>query len=220
MKHTVKLQVNNLGKSFFYRWIFSGISAHWQTGDIVGITGRNGAGKSTLLKIIAGIFAPSQGTISVQLDGKELYPDRLHPHLGFVAPYLHLYTELTPWEHLRLAARLRGISFEPEAAEKWLEHFSIATVAHRPLATFSSGMLQRFRLVLALAHHPPLLCLDEPGATLDHQGSKQLQAAIQQCAPHSLILIASNDPADLVHCTHTLAIEQYHSGARIDPLSA
>ncbi len=219
MHEAAKLTVtlDNVGKAFFYRWVFAHLSAEWSTGTIVGISGKNGAGKSTLLRLITGIFAPTEGKISIRYGDRELYPDRLHPHLGFVAPYLQLYTELTPMEHLALVAKLRGLPISKAAALHWLEHFDIAGVATVPLSTFSSGMLQRFRLALAMVHRPPLLCLDEPSSNLDHRGKQQLRTAIEHFLPHSLILIASNDPADLALCSQTLVMERYHTVAPVSP---
>ena len=80
---------------------------------VFAITGPNGSGKSTLVKIIAGLISPTKGKITHKNSDKEIIPEKLHDHIGFVAPYLVLYEEFSAWENLEIFAKIRGIELQP-----------------------------------------------------------------------------------------------------------
>ncbi len=95
-----EIQVTGLSKDYDLRPVLSNISFQLQTGNVLGITGQNGSGKSTLMKILANVLERSSGTVQWHKHATSLTDEELPPHLGFVAPYLQLYTfEFAPDEH-------------------------------------------------------------------------------------------------------------------------
>ena len=102
----MKLVVNNIGKIFREKKIFSGISFHLETGKSAAIIGPNGSGKTTLVKIICGLIRPSSGTVEYSIDGKTIETQAFYKHIGLVGPYLELYEQIF---HFHLLASLRCV---------------------------------------------------------------------------------------------------------------
>jgi heme exporter protein A len=204
---TTTLVAENISKRFGLRTIFARLNFVLQTGDILAITGRNGSGKSTLLKILANVTELTEGTLSHQIDGRNIKQEELPRHLGFVSPYLQLYTEFTAWEQLELVQKLRGLTLDEEYGQELFEWFNIADRRHDVLRTFSSGMLQRVKYICALIHRPTFLLLDEPRTNLDRSGIDAVYQIIEEGSASRLTIIATNDPEDLEHCNATLSVD-------------
>ncbi len=117
------LQALSLTKSFGRRLIFDEINFSWERNGIFGISGPNGSGKSTLVKIIADLLSPTKGKITHLNSDKEIIPEELHNHIGFVSPYLVLYEEFSAWENLQIFARIRGIKLDKDMVSNYLEAF-------------------------------------------------------------------------------------------------
>lgn len=132
-------------------------------GGIVGLLGPNGAGKSTLMKLVAGLHAPSRG--SVWVFGAPPWTSRdARRHIGYCPEHESTYDELTAFELVTLLAELAGVPRRQakERAEAVLTDVGLTEAMHRRLGGFSKGMRQRAKLAQALAHDPELLLLDEP----------------------------------------------------------
>ena len=134
------------------------------------LVGRNGAGKSTTLRVLAGVLPPSSGTVRVA--GVDVVDDPVAArHVSGYCPDVGgLVPRATPWEHLQLAARLRGVAGWEAQARDLLERFDLAAAAHRVTAGFSHGMGRRLSVVLAAFHRPAVLLLDEPFDGVDPLG--------------------------------------------------
>ena len=200
------IQVGGLNKYYDLRPVLSNISFQLQTGNVLGITGQNGSGKSTLVKILANVLERCSGTVQWHKQTISLTDEQLPPHIGFVAPYLQLYTEFTPDEHLTILSQIRGVPHDAEYASNLLDRFGLSKRIHDPLSSFSSGMLQRAKYVLALAHHPAFLFLDEPMTNLDESGAAIIREIVEQEKTKRITVIATNDPDDLSLCSHRLAL--------------
>ena len=120
-----RLRAERLTKRFGLRTIFSGVELDLEAGDILAITGSNGSGKSTLMKLLANVALKSDGSIGWTIDGQAIPDDSLGAHLGFVAPYLNLYTEFSAWEHVEMMQRMRGLRFDEPAALALFERFGL-----------------------------------------------------------------------------------------------
>jgi ABC-2 type transport system ATP-binding protein len=156
------------------------------------VVGPNGAGKSTLLRLIAGIDAPSQGTITI--DGHDLWRDEraARSRIAFVPEY----PELTPYarvvDALQLVAVLRGV---PETlVVDALMRVGLLEVGARTIREMSMGQRRRMMLATALIGTPPIVILDEPLETLDAEMRAFLPGWVSELksADHT-ILIATHD---------------------------
>jgi ABC-2 type transport system ATP-binding protein len=136
----------------------------------VALVGRNGAGKSTVMRVLAGVLPPSSGTVQVVGVDAARDPAGVRAAVGYCPDVGGLIPRATPWEHLQLAARLRGVHDWRIRAEDLLERFDLTGAADRITAGFSHGMSRRLSVVLAAFHEPRLLLLDEPFDGVDPLG--------------------------------------------------
>lgn len=198
------VEANKLNKTFGRRLIFNDINFRYDERGVFGIAGPNGSGKSTLVKIIAGVISPTKGKIIHKNSDDEVIPEKLHNYIGFVSPYLVLYEEFTAWENLEIFSNIRGISFDKEYAEELLNRFLLYNRRNDLVKTYSSGMKQRMKFIFALIHQPGLLIFDEPTSNLDNEGKNSVYEIIEDKSKESIIIIASNDKADLDLCPKIL----------------
>lgn len=99
------------------------------------------------------------------------------PDVGGLVP------RATPWEHLQLAARLRGLQGWEARGRDQLERFGLGDVAHRVTSGFSHGMGRRLSVLLAAFHEPAVLLLDEPFDGVDPLGVEATLEAIADARP-------------------------------------
>ena len=139
-------------------------------GASVALVGRNGAGKSTTMRVLAGVLPASSGTVRV--GGVDASRDAagVRALVGYCPDVGGLIPRATPWEHLQLAARLRGMDDWQDRATDLLERFDLTAAADRVTSGFSHGMGRRLSVLLAAFHRPRLLLLDEPFDGVDPLG--------------------------------------------------
>lgn len=207
MARRVELEVSGVTKKFGLRTIFSKIGFTIGAGDRLGVTGRNGSGKSTLMKLLAGVAERTAGEIAYRVDGAPVAEGAQIGHLGYVSPYLQLYTEFSAWEHVTLLQRMRGAPLDEAMALELFERFGLTRRRHEELRTYSSGMLQRVKYICALVHSPAFLILDEPMTNFDDDAIRTVRELVIERSPDSVILLATNDADDLSLATHRLSVE-------------
>lgn len=190
----ISLNVTNLTKRFGRKPVFEPVTFTASSGEVVILAGANGSGKSTLIKLLAGVLSSSTGKCEWSEDGKVIEYEVLQQRIGFVAPYLELYNELTAAEHIEFVAQLKSKVVSREESVALLTSFglndAIASSA-RYVGKYSSGMQQRVRFAMAFACSPDVLFLDEPSSNLDDAGTTILFEKIK--AFKGIVFIATND---------------------------
>jgi ABC-2 type transport system ATP-binding protein len=133
---------------------------------VTALLGPNGAGKSTMMRMLCGLTAPSQGTVSVlgQDPRAELSLTR---RIGIVPQQEGIFEALTAFEFVRLAAVLHGLDEPDHAAVRALGVVELDHHDRRRLPTYSKGMRQRVKVAQAIVHDPQVIVLDEPLTGLD-----------------------------------------------------
>ena len=199
------LNAQNITKSYSRKKvIISNIDLKIENSAIAGIVGPNGSGKTTFLKILCGILKPSQGIIELTIDEKVVKKENFFLHFGYVAPYINLYDEFTPLEHLKLFARISGMDYNKNRVTELLDLFNLSKKRNDQIRTFSSGMKQRMKYILALQRKNEILLLDEPMTNLDSEGIAGVHQLIdEQVNAGGAVVIATNDERDKLLC-HTV----------------
>jgi heme exporter protein A len=168
--------------------VLAGVAGEAGPGETLLVRGRNGSGKSTLLRCLAGLLAPDAGEIRYREDGAELGAADRRLRIGYVAPDLAFYDELSVAENLEFFSRLRRLP--AHRAEQLTRRLGLPP--ERAAGALSSGMRQRLRWIWALLHRPRLLLLDEPFQNLDSEGEEALRMLFaDHLAEGGLAVVAS-----------------------------
>jgi ABC-2 type transport system ATP-binding protein len=152
------------------------------TSGTVGLLGPNGAGKSTLLKTLLGFLAPSRGKAVVLGHSTTDSPLAIRLRVGYF-PERHVFIpDLNAVDSVSLAGELGGLPrrMALERAHEVLRFVGLDEARYRPTEGYSTGMLQRTKLAMALVHDPELVFLDEPTSGLDPNGRRQMLELVQQ----------------------------------------
>ena len=170
-------------------------------GRVVAITGPSGSGKSTLLGLLAGLDAPSSG--SVILDGVDitaLDEDSLArlrgTRIGFVFQFFHLLPSLTALENVLVPMEIAGVPQAAARAKSLLDEVGLQDRGHHYPSQLSGGEQQRVAIALALANNPPILLADEPTGNLDSATGHsviELLLAVNRTRKTTLVLV-THDP--------------------------
>ena len=198
----MRLQALDVSMRYGFRAVLRGVSLEARPGDPIAVVGPNGSGKSTLVRILAGVLTPTGGTVTLTLDRQPVQSEDIAHRVGLVTPDLRLYPQLSARETLDFLARVRGIS--RDGVVPTLARVGLAERADDRVQTFSTGMRQRLRIATALLHDPPVLLLDEPGATLD-EGGRQLVASLVADDSRAVVL-ATNDPDEIALCSREVSV--------------
>ena len=202
--------LEGLQKKFGKQHILQGVSYTFQTGSKTVILGSNGSGKSTLIKILSGSLEATEGSPVYTFEGSNVTAKSAGLHVGIAAPYVALNPMFSLKETLAFHERFCPF---PEGFKltDWLYKAGLAAHEDKRLSTFSSGMLQRVRLLLAVANDRPLLLLDEPLSNLDAEGVQFYTELIRSFAHSKTIIVGSNYQKDeYSYCTDELLLEKHY----------
>ena len=170
-------------------------------GRVVAITGASGSGKSTLLGLIAGLDAPSTGTILIDdVDITALSEDALArlrgTRIGFVFQFFHLLPSLTAFENVLVPIEIAGGADPAARAKALLAEVGLSDRGHHYPSQLSGGEQQRVAIARALANAPPILLADEPTGNLDSTtGGHVIDLLLQiHRSRKSTLVLVTHDP--------------------------
>ena len=158
---------------------------------VTGLLGPNGAGKSTLLHLIAGLLAPSAG--SVTIGGRPAFADpQVYRDIGLVPERESVYPFLTGREFVEANAKLQGLSDPAAAARRAIAEVDLAEAQDRALAGYSKGMRQRAKVAAAFVHDPQILLLDEPFNGMDPRQRLHTMGFLRRLAEEGRAILFSS----------------------------
>lgn len=199
---SISIQACNISKKYGSRTVLSGIELDASPSNACAICGPNGSGKSTLLEILGGIRRPSSGIVHYIRDGEHI-TSNFERFFGFVSPCLRFYDELTALETIQFISADAGII---KKGVLLLEQFGLHHHPNLQIGRFSTGMIQRLKIITALLKDPPVLLLDEPTSNLDEAGKKAFFSLIESIIPQKTIVIATNAPDEVSLCPRRISL--------------
>lgn len=221
----IRIECNDVAKFYGKTEVFRKLHFDFEGALCIGIQGPNGSGKSTLLKCLSGMLRPSEGDITWKINGKNIDRRMIRYRIGFAAPYLHLYNELSVSENLIFLWKLRTTKHFKDAGQPsirkdrlqlpspvtgvpgLMDVIGLSGLSERTFGTLSSGQQQRVKLAGALISAPPILMLDEPGTNLDEDGIALVADLInRQKETGGMIFLASNRKEELALCNETITL--------------
>jgi putative ABC transport system ATP-binding protein len=191
------------------------LSLSIEAGERVAVMGPSGSGKSTLLNLIAGLDAPSDGTVSY--DGVDLAT--LEPaavarhrldHVGFIFQFFNLLPNLSVLENVLLPAQLAGSDDHETTARchEVLERLGLTAQAREYPAKLSGGQRQLAAVARALINRPALLLADEPTGALDTSTGDDVMALLEELGRdgRTMILVTHNPELAARHADRVVSL--------------
>lgn len=201
----MKILAEHIEKKFRQEWVFRSFSHTFETGQSYALTGPNGSGKSTLLRILAQYSLPTKGQVHfLQDDLSHVKSEQCHSLVAYAAPYVELIEEFTLSELLNFLIQLKALPNQLNLT-KFQEYIELTPSKSKFIKNYSSGMRQKIKLGIVLLSDKPLLFFDEPTTNLDEKAKNWFYQKIKE-QRNSLIIIASNEAAEINLCQHRISI--------------
>jgi NitT/TauT family transport system ATP-binding protein len=206
------IEVRGVSRRFDGYSALENINLTVQAGTFVSLVGPSGCGKSTLLNLIAGLLAPSEGTVSV-------FGETLRG-LNRRAAYMFQQDALLPWKTVRqniaLGLELRG---EPSAEQtnEWIRKVGLDGFADRYPHQLSGGMRKRVAMAQVFITDPAILLMDEPFSALDVHTRHRMEAealALWQDSGKT-VLFVTHDLEEAIALSDRVVLLSAGPGSRI-----
>ena len=194
------------------------------SGQFVAIVGPSGSGKSTLLGLLAGLDAPTSG--SIVIDGTDittLGEDQLArlrgEKIGFVFQFFHLVPSLTAFENVLIPMEIAGRRAGAARARELLQEVGLTDRAHHYPSQLSGGEQQRIAIARALANDPPIVLADEPTGNLDSATGRNIMELLMRVhRARSTTLVLVTHDAELAALADARLV--LRDGRQVNPAAA
>ena len=177
--------------------------------SIFGFLGPNGAGKTTTIKLMLGLTHPTSGTATIfSMDSITKSLD-IRARIGYLPQEPHFYEYMTARQTLHFTAEFffkgpkKAIE---ERVDEMLELVDLGEKADRPIKTFSGGERQRLGIAQAQVNYPDLLILDEPAASLDPLGRRDVLEVMSRLRKYATIFYSTHILDDVQRVSDTVVI--------------
>ncbi|MCB0894978.1 MAG: sulfate ABC transporter ATP-binding protein [Nocardioides sp.] len=172
----MSIEVKGVSKRFGDFVALDDVNVSLPTGQLTALLGPSGGGKSTLLRIIAGLDAADEGSVTIEgIEATTLPPQKRN--VGFVFQHYAVFKHMTVAKNVAFGLEIRKRPKDEIAAkvDELLKLVHLSQFAHRLPSQLSGGQRQRMALARALAVEPAVLLLDEPFGALDAKVRKELR---------------------------------------------
>lgn len=167
--------------------VFHDLDLDIEKGEFLSLMGPSGSGKSTLLHLLAGLDAPSKGTVKVGTEvisslGQAKLSAWRARHVGFIFQFYNLLPVLTALENVELPLLLTSLNAKRrrEQAMLALEVVGLSDRVHHYPRQLSGGQEQRVAIARAIVSDPTLLLADEPTGDLDAKSAEEILTLLQR----------------------------------------
>jgi len=191
------INTGGLSKSFGEVHALKSLDLRVPQKSIFAFLGPNGAGKTTTIKLLLGLLKPTSG--SGKILGMDILRDSvdIRAKIGYLPQDARFYEHMTARQMLEYTARFFYVGPQSEIdkrVDEMIELVGLDGKADRPIRGFSGGERQRLGIAQAEVNYPDLLILDEPAASLDPQGRRDVLEVMSRIRKYATIF----------YCTHIL----------------
>jgi putative ABC transport system ATP-binding protein len=194
------------------------------SGEFVAIVGPSGSGKSTLLGLLAGLDAPTSGSVVIDgVDITTLTEDGLArlrgEKIGFVFQFFHLVPSLTAFENVLIPMEIARRRGAVARARQLVDEVGLTERAHHYPSQLSGGEQQRIAIARALANDPPIVLADEPTGNLDSTTGRHIMEQLMTVhrTRRSTLVLVTHD-AELAALADTRLV--LRDGRPVNPAGA
>jgi ABC-2 type transport system ATP-binding protein len=203
------IQTHGLSKSYEEIQALKDLDLKVPKNSIFGFLGPNGAGKTTTMKLLLGLTRATAGSGTVF--GLDIVQDsvEIRSRVGYLPQDPRFYEHFTARETLDFTVRFyfKGPEAElKQRVEETLELVDLADKADRPIKSFSGGERQRLGIAQAQVNYPDLLILDEPAASLDPLGRKDVMDIMRRLRKYTTVFYSTHILDDVQQVSDTVAI--------------
>jgi ABC-2 type transport system ATP-binding protein len=205
----IVIETHGLGKTYKEVSALKSLDLTVHKNSIFGFLGPNGAGKTTTIKLLLGLAKPTAGSATVFAHDIVRDNVEIRKRVGYLAQDPRYYEYMTARQTLRYVAHFffTGPEKEIEArVANTLELVGLDDKADRPIKGFSGGERQRLGIAQAQINYPDLLILDEPAASLDPQGRRDVLEVMERLRKHTTIFYSTHILSDVQRVSDTVAI--------------
>ena len=207
--NSLVIQTHGLTKTYEEVNALQNLDLQVPRNSICGFLGPNGAGKSTTIKLLLGLIRPTSGSADVFGLDSVRESVAIRQRVGYLAQDPRYYEHNSARETLRFTARFffsgPDTLIEERIAET-LELVGLSDKADRPIKGFSGGERQRLGIAQAQINYPDLLILDEPAASLDPMGRRDVLEVMERLRKHTTIFYSTHILEDVQRVSDTVAI--------------
>ena len=191
------IRTEGLGRSFGEVQALKSLNLRVPQKSIFAFLGPNGAGKTTTIKLLLGLLKPTSGSGTIL--GMDIVHDSvdIRARIGYLPQDARFYEHMTARQTLEYTARFFYAGPQTKIDKRvneMIELVGLEGKADRPIKGFSGGERQRLGIAQAEVNHPDLLILDEPAASLDPQGRRDVLEVMSRIRQYATIF----------YCTHIL----------------
>ncbi len=203
------IHTHGLSKSYHGTEVLQALDLRVPVKSIFAFLGPNGAGKTTTIKLLLGLIRPTRGEATIF--GRDVVRDSvtIRANIGYLPQEPRFYEHMTARQTLEYTARFffKG----PQAAlnrrvDEMIELVGLSGKADRPIKGFSGGERQRLGIAQAEVNYPDLLILDEPAASLDPQGRRDVLEVMARLRKHTTVFYCTHILSDVQRVSDTVAI--------------
>ncbi|MHA2248970.1 MAG: ABC transporter ATP-binding protein [Candidatus Kariarchaeaceae archaeon] len=203
------IETKGLSKSYKDIEVLSSLNLKISKNSIFGFLGPNGAGKTTTIKLLLGLIKPNRGSGTVF--GNNIVSESLEirTRVGYLPQDPRFYDHLSAREILRFNLKFffsGPMDSIEERIEEMLDLVDLPDKADRPIKSFSGGERQRLGIAQAQINYPDLLILDEPAASLDPIGRRDVLRVMEKLQEHTTIFYCTHILDDVQKVSDTVAI--------------
>ena len=198
------INISNLFYKYHKTDVLENINLSIKDDDFLAIIGPNGGGKSTLLKLILGLLTPQSGTIinNIKTNQVGYVPQNTNLNIDFPITAL----EIVLMGHVSSQKKLFGYSKEDIAcAMASLAKVSMTDFANSKIGDLSGGQRQRVFIARALCSNPKIMLLDEPTASIDVKGQREIYELLKEINNSICVVVVSHDISVLLNYAKNVA---------------